>query len=92
MLLKFYDFEFNLLHAEQRCTSVKWNIFYNDIGTFEAHFPFSCGTARLIMDSLNPAEGKYIVVTEQKKSAIIIGYRLKDDFTVYGRTCSWVFS
>lgn len=91
-MLKFYDFEFNLLHTQLKYISTKWNILYNGIGTFEAHFPIESDVAKLIYENLNPSEGKLLALTDGQLSAVIIGYNVTDDFAMYGRTCNWLLS
>lgn len=83
-MIKFYDFEFNLLCAEHRAQSVIWNIKYNDVGTFEAHFPLNIeNTPDIIM------ENQYLIAVQEEKAAIITGKQLTNELIIYGRTLNW---
>ncbi|MBO5059985.1 MAG: hypothetical protein J6C82_03635 [Clostridia bacterium] len=86
MTLLLYDFEFNLLAAEPKIIKSKWTIYYNAIGTFEAHLPLESELVKLIM------ENKYIVAVQKGYSAIIVGKELRDELIIYGRTCNWLLS
>ena len=91
-MIRLYDFDFNIVFNISRFTSTRWNILYNGIGTFEAHFPSNSDVIDVIAENINPTQSKYLVVVDGDKSAIITGYQLQDDFVVYGRTCNWILS
>lgn len=84
--IRFYDFNFKLIHVENQFLSSNWNICYNDIGTFEAHFDLESDTLPVVMDS------DYLVVVQGVLSAIITGKKLGDDLAVFGRTCNWLLT
>jgi hypothetical protein len=84
--IRFYDFNFNLLHMENQFISSNWSVFYNDIGNFEAHFDLGSDTLPVIMDN------NYIAAVQGEMSAIIVGKKLGNDLTVYGRTCNWLLT
>lgn len=86
MTLRFYDFEFNLLETENNVIKAKWAIYYNDIGTFEAHLPLTSKIVRVV------AENRYLVAVQGRFSAIIVGKELRDELIIYGRTCNWLLS
>ncbi len=86
MSLLIYDFEFNLLTAEHRILSSKWNIFHNEVGSFEAHLPLDSELIRVV------TENKYLVAVQKGFSAIIVGKELRDELILYGRTCNWLLS
>lgn len=86
MILFVYDFEFNLLLAEPGIIRSRWEIYYNDIGTFEAHLPIASELTKII------SENPYLVVKQQGMSAIIVGKELGDELVIYGRTCNWLLS
>lgn len=86
MMLFIYDFEFNLLLAEKGIISSRWVVYYNDVGTFEAHLPLTSKLAQIL------SENSYIVVKQHGLSAIIVGYELSDELVIYGRTCNWLFT
>ena len=86
MTLFVYDFEFNLLLVETRIISSRWVVYYNDVGTFEAHFPTTSELTRIV------SENKYLVVKQYGLSAIIVGKEIGDELVLYGRTCNWLLS
>ncbi len=83
-MIRLYDFEFNLLHIEPRCISTRWTLYFNDIGALEAHFVPGDEAVKYILDR------RYLVIEEKGKFAVITGYMLGEDFTVFGRTCNWL--
>lgn len=86
-MIKFYDFEFNLLGSEHRYTSLRWEIKYNDIGTFEAHLPLGLtDTVNIIM------ENEYLIAEQKGRFAIITGKQLNTEAVIYGRTLNWILS
>ena len=84
--IRFYDFEFTPLHVENQFISSNWQVYYNDIGTFEAHFDLKSDTLPVIMDN------DYIVAVQGDQAAIIVGKTLGSDLTVFGRTCNWLLT
>lgn len=84
--IRFYDFEFHLLHIEHDFTAVNWDLKYNGIGTFEAHFPVSSGVVPVVMGNA------YLVAIQGEKQAIVTGVQAGEDFAVYGRTLNWLLS
>lgn len=85
-MLYVYDFEFNLLCVETGIISSRWVVYYNDVGTFEAHFPITSDLTRIV------SENRYLVVKQHGLSAIIVGKELGDELILYGRTCNWLLS
>ncbi len=86
MTLFIYDFEFNLLLAETGIIKSRWVVYYNDVGTFEAHLPITSELTRIV------SENQYLVVKQHGLSAIIVGKELGDELVLYGRTCNWLLS
>lgn len=84
--IKFYDFELNLLHIDNAYSSVDWLLKFNDIGTFEAHFPINSPVTRLCM------ENEYIIAVQGDNQAVITGKKASSDFALYGRTPNWFLS
>lgn len=84
--IRFYDFNFKLLHTENEFLSSNWTIYYNDIGTFEAHFDLKSDTLPVVMDN------DYLVAVQGDLSAIIVGKKLADELIIYGRTCNWLLT
>ena len=84
--IRFYDFEFNLLAVHNDFISANWQIYFNAIGQFEAHFSNESEIVKLVTDK------QYIVAVQGDKSAIIVGWQSAEDFAVFGRTCNWILS
>ena len=85
-MLFVYDFEFNLLLAERGIIRSKWIVYYNDVGTFEAHLPITSKLTKIV------SENPYLVVKQHGLSAIIVGKELSDELVLYGRTCNWLLT
>lgn len=86
MMLFVYDFESNLLLAERSIIRSRWVVYYNDVGTFEAHLPTTSELSRIV------SENPYLVVKQHGLSAIVVGYELSDELVIYGRTCNWLLT
>lgn len=84
--IRFFDFDFKLLHTENEFLSSNWTIYYNDIGTFEAHFDLKSDTLPVVMDN------DYIVAVQGGLSAIVVGKKVADELIIYGRTCNWLLT
>ena len=83
-MLLFYDFDFKLLYAEPKVKSISWTLYFNGIGTFEAHFPLSSELTEIT------AEKRYLAVRDGEKNAIITGREVTDELILYGRTANWL--
>ncbi len=86
MMLFVYDFESNLLLAEKSIIRSRWVVYYNDVGTFEAHLPATSDLSRIV------SENPYLVIKQHSLSAVVVGYELSDELVIYGRTCNWLLS
>lgn len=84
--IRVYDFNFNLLHIENMISSVDWVIKFNDIGTFEAHFPINAKIVSVAM------KNDYLIVVQGENQAIITGKSAFADFTLFGRTPNFILS
>lgn len=84
--IRFFDFNFKLLHTENEFLSSNWTVYYNDIGTFEAHFDLKSDTLPIVM------ENDYLVAVQGNLSAIIVGKKVADELIIYGRTCNWLLT
>ena len=84
--IRFYDFNFNLLHTENDFLNSNWTIYYNDIGTFEAHFDSKSDALPIVM------ENDYLVAVQGNLSAIIVGKKVAGELIIYGRTCNWLLT
>jgi len=85
-MLFVYDFEFNLLLAEPSVIKSRWVVYYNNVGTFEAHLPISSELTEIV------SKNSYLVVKQHGLSAVIVGKELGDELILYGRTCNWLLS
>lgn len=84
--IRFYDFEFNLLHIEHKIVSVNWTLYFNDIGSFELHLPHSPRLKKLF-------DNKYTVAVQGNLQAIITGRQcVKNECVFYGKTVNWLLS
>ncbi|MBR4721408.1 MAG: hypothetical protein IK057_06580 [Clostridia bacterium] len=83
-MLLFYNFDFERIHAEPKVKSISWTLYFNQIGTFEAHFPLSSELTEIT------AENRYLAVCDGEKSAIITGREVTDELILYGRTPNWL--
>lgn len=86
MTIHMYDFEFNRLASENRIIQARWTVYYNGIGSFEAHFPITSDLVKLV------SENKYMVAVCEGFFAVIVGYELLDELVLYGRSCNWLLS
>ncbi len=84
--IRFFDFNFNLIHTENEFLSSNWTVYYNDIGTFEAHFDLKSDTLPVVM------ENSYLVAVQGNLSAVIVGKKVADELIIYGRTCNWLLT
>lgn len=84
--IRFFDFDFKLLHVENEYLSSSWTVYYNDIGTFEAHFDTGSDALPVVM------ENDYLVAVQGNLSAIIVGKKVADELIIYGRTCNWLLT
>lgn len=84
--VRFYDFDFHLLHIEHDIFSCNWTLYENDIGTFEMHFPTGSKLASLMM------EHRYMVAVQGDKQAIITGKQLGIEGILYGRSPNWILT
>lgn len=89
--IKFYDFEFNLLHIEPFAVSANFTVKFCGEGTFELHFPRNSEARFELPKNLNIKKGKGICMVFGKRSGIVTGFRLDNDFAVYGKTCDFIF-
>ena len=69
-MLFVYDFEFNLLLAEPSVIKSRWVVYYNNVGTFEAHLPISSELTEIV------SKNSYLVVKQHGLSAVIVGKEL----------------
>lgn len=83
-MLKVYNFEFELVYAEPKVKSTSWAIYYNGIGTFEAHIPLGSELLKIT------EQNKYLVICEDGKKAVITGREVGDELILYGRTPNWI--
>lgn len=85
--VRFYDFEFNLLHIENDIISLEWYLKFNGIGNFEIHLKADGDRVRIIMSH------EYMVAIQGDRQAIITGKQIVgNELILYGRTVNWILS
>ncbi len=84
--IRFYDFEFRLLHIEHGVFSCNWTFYENDIGRFEMHFPLESRLSQIA------AEHPYLVAVQGDKQGIVTGRQFTDEGILYGRSCNWILT
>ena len=84
--IRFYNYEFELLHIESNFISSNWQVRYNEVGQFEAHFPLDSEMVR------TASENPFLVAVQGKNTAIITGKKAGEDFAIFGRTCNWLLT
>lgn len=83
-MLLIYNFDFELIFLETKVKSTSWTVYYNQIGTFEAHLPISSHLTKIVADN------KYLIVREDDKKAVLTGYEIDNELILYGRTPNWL--
>ncbi len=83
---RIYSFDFELLYITPRCSSAVGYIYYNDIGTFEGHFPLNDRICEIVLNN------KFLVIEQYPFVGIITGCSADDDFVIYARTVNWLLS
>lgn len=77
-----------LEHIEHDIISSYWKLYYNDVGTFEAHFPPQSGIAAVMTEEATP----YLLALQGDKQAFITGKQVGAEFIIYGRTPNWLLT
>lgn len=83
-MLRVYNFDFELIYIEPKVKSTSWAIYYNGIGSFEAHLPLNSGLLEIT------SQNKYLVLCEEDKTAVLTGREIGDELILYGRTANWI--
>ncbi len=87
MVLYLYDFEGNELGFTDKIISSYRDALWNGVGTCEFHLEKDDALIGLITDN------QYLFLEDDNNfQDIIVGYELKDDFTVYCRSLSWLLT
>lgn len=84
--IRIYDFDFNLLHIENKIVSSSHSIYFNDIGKAEIHLPKNTDASDVLFDN------RYLLMTQGKKQAVITGVQMGDECIIYGRTPNWILT
>lgn len=79
----FYNYEFELLDVEAKFFSVNWQLKWNEVGQFEAHFPLDAEIVRIAR------EEAFLVAVQGENAAVITGMSAEEDFVLFGRSCNW---
>ncbi len=82
----FFNFSFMPLLIMHDYFSVNWELYFNNIGTFELHTALTDEVTAILKE--NP----YLVAVQGNKQAIITGWQLNDECVLYGRTCNWILT
>ena len=80
-----YTPEFELLHVENRLTSVQWTECFADVGKLELHTDTKSDLVPILM------ENRDVILMQGESAALVTGFtdvRGSFDFAVYGRTLS----
>lgn len=83
-MLMIYNYDFELIFLEPKVKSTSWMIYYNKIGTFEAHISLSSEMLTVV------SENKYLIIREDDKMAVLTGFEIEDELVLYGRTLNWL--
>ena len=84
--IRFYNEQFELLFIEPDFISSNWQVYYNAVGQFEAHFPLDSELVSVAMET------PFLVAVQGKNAAVITGKRISEDFALFGRTCNWLLT
>ena len=84
--IRIYNFDFELLAAENKFTYVNWTLKFNAPGSFEARFPL---TSKLVEICL---ENDYLIAVQGNKQAIITGKQVNDVLVLFGREPTWILT
>lgn len=79
----FYNYEFELLDIEANFFSVNWQLQFNAVGQFEAHFPLDAEIVQIAR------EEDFLIAVQGEKAAVITGKTAEEDFALFGRSCNW---
>ena len=89
MDLQFYDFNLNLLKQVPKAKT-RWELHYNDIGSFECTMSYNTPFVADAIEYLN--RGEFFVVRQGDYTGIVIGYDIQNEAVLYGRTCNWILT
>lgn len=89
MDLQFFDYNLNFLKQIPK-SNTRWQLRYNDIGTFEGTMSLNNPFVTEAVERLNNKE--FFIVRQGDYTAIIIGYDIQNSAVFYGRTCNWILT
>ena len=84
--IRLYNLDFKLVAIIRRIKSLSWEIYYNKIGTFEAHVKIDRAYADIILDT------EYLIATEGSNQAIITAKQINNEIILYGKTLNFLLS
>ena len=90
MDIRFYNFDFTLLHIEADIVSSNWTVFNNAVGSFEIHLPLKNQVVSLLDSEFNISENKMLVIVQGNLQGIITSVLFGDDCAMFGKTCNWL--
>ena len=90
MDIRFYNFNFELLHIEPDIISSNWTVFNNNVGGFEIHFPIKTEIASLIAENCDICRDRMLVVIQGDLQGIVTSFIFGEDIAIFGKTCNWL--
>jgi len=84
--IRFFDRNLNLVCIVPRYISVDWQLNHRTWGTAEFHLPKNAETVRVL------TEHSRLFLSQGSLQAVVTGYRIEKDCTVFARTCDWLLS
>ena len=84
--IRLYNLKFELLYIAHRVKSSAWEMYYNKIGTFEAHICTDKYSAKVIFDN------KYLIAAEGNKQAFVTAVQVNTEIVLYGKTLNYLLS
>lgn len=92
MDVRFYNFDFELIHIENHIISSNWTLYNNSLGGFELHFALDGDMVSMLKSNFSYAENKMLVAVCGSRQGIVTGVRFGEDCAVFGKTCNWLLS
>lgn len=84
--IRLYTLDFNLVAIIHRIKSSSWEIYYNKIGTFEAHLKIDKVYTEAILNN------EFLIATEGNKQAFVTAKQINNEIILYGRTLNFLLS
>ncbi len=88
--IRFYNFDFTLLHIEPEIISSNWTVLNNGVGSFEIHLPLKNNVVSLLDSEFDIDKNKMMVIVQGNMQGIITSFLLEEDCAIFGKTCNWL--